>query len=166
MTQEKRCTVQELTKSMTSFTWAMTVFGVQQTLNIFGMGQAGSWDRSREAFDHVTQATTKEVSDTMRAIFSSGDTVQRGMVDLLFAPARLGNWGDGRRDRARSGGSADSARADGWIDSAARAATAGTQAMGEAAAATARATYPPGDATGRSSGPSSERSTGWGPVSR
>ena len=105
MTERARCRMQDLTKSLSSFAWDMTVFGMQQTLNVFGLGQPGSWNRATDALENVTQATTKEVSDSMRAVFKSGDSLQRGMVDLLFAPARLGNWAERRPDPARDAAS-------------------------------------------------------------
>jgi len=91
--------MRELTKSMTSYAWAMSVFGVQQTWNLLGLGGNGSWNRSTSSFNHVTEATSKELGDTMRAVFHSGDSLQRGMVDLFLAPFSLGNWGcNGNRD--------------------------------------------------------------------
>jgi hypothetical protein len=102
--------MRDLTKSVTSYTWAMSVFSVQQMFNLLGLGGSGSWNRSTRAFNNVTEATAQEMGDTMRAVFRSGDTLQRGMVDLFLAPFSLGNWTSGtgqRRDRdGRDGGGA------------------------------------------------------------
>ena len=85
--------MRELTKSLTSYTWAMSVFWTQQMFNFFGLSGSGAWDRSTRSFNNVTEATTNEMGDTMRAVFRGGDTLQRGMVDLFMAPFSAGNWG-------------------------------------------------------------------------
>jgi hypothetical protein len=104
--------MRDLTKSVTSYTWAMSVFGVQQMFNLLGLGGSGSWNRSTRAFNNVTDATAREMGDTMRAVFRSGDTLQRGVVDLFLAPFNFGNRGvgDNRNREAHtraSGGSRD-----------------------------------------------------------
>src|SRR5213592_825072 len=156
----------------------MSVFWTQQMFNLFGLGGSGSWDRSTKAFDNVTDATANEMGDTLRAVFSSGDTLQRGMVDLFLAPLGLVNWNgasdreNGRRagsDRSRSenGGR----RGSGWADAAAGFAQAGADIVQAAADTTVKATRrasqavvdqapPQSGATPRSSDPS----LGWGPM--
>jgi hypothetical protein len=96
--------MRDLTKSVTSYTWAMSVFGVQQMFNLLGLGGSGSWNRSTHSFNNVTEATAKEMGDTMRAVFRSGDTLQRGVVDLFLAPFSFGNWTSGGQRRDRDGG--------------------------------------------------------------
>ncbi|HEY7490301.1 MAG TPA: haloalkane dehalogenase [Candidatus Tectomicrobia bacterium] len=68
----------DFTRSMLSFSWAMSLFGVQQMANLFTPSQA------TKAFDDVTQATEAELSNLLKAAFRAGDTLQRGMVDLTF----------------------------------------------------------------------------------
>jgi hypothetical protein len=112
--------MRDLTKAMTSYTWAMSVFWTQQMINMMGLGGSGSWDRSRRSFNNVTEATAEEMSDTMRAMFRGADTLQRGMVDLFLAPLSMvngcgGSRDNGRRgDQATDGGWRDSARGTGW----------------------------------------------------
>lgn len=167
--------MRDLTKSITSYTWAMSVFSFQQMLNLFGLGGAGSWGRCTDAFENVTDATAEQLGQTMRAAFRSGDTLQRGMVDLFLAPFNLGNWVDGSgrtRDGARDGRDGreharDGRERDSWVDTAARAAGAGVEAMGEATRAAARVTRAAADSTiadRRSERAGTSESAGWGPV--
>jgi hypothetical protein len=118
MTREKESNMRDLTKSMTSYTWAMSVFGMQQMLNLLGLGGNGSWNRSTTSLNNVTQAASDELGDTVRAVFRSGDTLQRGMVDVFLAPLSFTNWcgggttgGEGQR-----GGSWEAGRRDEWGD--------------------------------------------------
>jgi hypothetical protein len=162
--------VRELTKSLTSYAWAMSMFWTQQMFNMMGLGGSGSWNRSARSMNNVTEATTNEMGDTLRAVYRSGDTLQRGMVDLFLAPFSFGNWcgGNGGRQEDSRGGSDwgpdrhrwdDAVRKDagrrgdgtrdmgwserprsGWGETAARAANAGMDAVQAAVDNTARAT--------------------------
>ena len=76
--------MREFTKSMMSYTWAMSLFGVQQALNIFSPSKA------TESFDNVTEATREEFGEGLRAAFRAGDNLQRGVVDLTFGVFGLG----------------------------------------------------------------------------
>jgi hypothetical protein len=180
--------MRELTKAMTSYAWAMTVFGAQQTLNMLGLGGNGSCDRSTRAFNNVTEAASQEVGDAMRSVFRSGDTLQRGMVDLMMMPLSLVNGGGGGNgrcgDTTRSDGtSPDSGRSTGWsqpggnrwsqtagewANAAARTAAAGVDVMQSAVDSTARVARQAagGAAVTPSSPAASERPGGWGPVPR
>jgi hypothetical protein len=170
--------MRDLTKSLTSYTWAMSVFGLQQTLNLLGLGGSGSWDRSTKAFNNVTEATSNELGDTMRAVFRSGDTLQRGMVDLFLAPFGF-NSGSSRSNGGRENGAPASragggngGRNGGWVDTAARVAQAGADAMQATVDATTRTArrqaQPPPQAPLSPPGapPSSDPSLGWGPMPR
>jgi hypothetical protein len=92
--------MREFTKSMMSYTWAMSVFGVQQMVNVFRPSQA------TESFDNVTEATRDELGDGWRAAFRAGDNLQRGMVDLAFGMFGLGmfNGRGGQDGRGGRGG--------------------------------------------------------------
>jgi hypothetical protein len=76
--------MREFTKSMMSYTWAISLFGVQQMFNVFRPSRAA------ESFDNVTDATRDELGDGMRAAFRAGDNLQRGMVDMAFGVFGLG----------------------------------------------------------------------------
>jgi hypothetical protein len=77
--------VRELTKSMMSYTWAISVFGVQQMVNLIAPGQGGDQNgKTSEALNNVTQATADTFDNTLKAAFRAGDNFQSGMVDLMF----------------------------------------------------------------------------------
>ena len=76
--------MREFTKSMTSYTWAMSLFGLQQMFNVFRPGKAA------ESFNHVTKATEDQFGDALKATFRAGDNLQKGFVDMTFGVLTLG----------------------------------------------------------------------------
>jgi len=76
--------MREFTKSMVSYSWAMTLFGAQQILNVFQPAKAA------ESFDSVTKATEEEFADALKATFHAGDELQKGFVDVTFGALTLG----------------------------------------------------------------------------
>ncbi len=70
--------MRDLTKSVMSYSWAMSVFGVQQMMNALRPAQAA------KAFESVTEATEGELGNVLKATFRAGDSIQRGLVDLGF----------------------------------------------------------------------------------
>src|SRR3954447_6590877 len=69
----------ESAKSALSFSWAMSLFGVQQVANLF----------SPKAFEELSHAVEAELGDVLKAAFRAGDRWQKGVVDLaLGADAR------------------------------------------------------------------------------
>lgn len=89
--------MREFTKSMTSYTWAMSLFGLQQMINVFRPGKATG------SFNNVTKATEDEFGDALKATFRAGDNLQRGLVDVTFGVLTLGMF-DGGGARATSEG--------------------------------------------------------------
>ena len=171
--------MRDLTKAITSYTWALSVFGAQQAIGLLGLGGAGSWNRNAKALDNVTEATSNELGETMRAVFRAGDAVQRGMVDLLLAPVSPGLWpcggkngnGGAPRDADLRSGAAPGRRRD-WVDAATGAVRAGATMVGTAMDAGARGASAAADATSGQppqwtpAPPSSDPSLGWGPMPR
>jgi hypothetical protein len=76
--------MRDLTKSVVSYSWSMSLFGVQQMVNLLRPSQA------TKAFDNVTQATEDEFGDVLKATFTVGDNLQRRLVDLSFSVFTLG----------------------------------------------------------------------------
>ena len=72
--------MREFTKSLFSFSWAMSLFGVQQTTNLM------SPDKAVKAFESVTEATQTQLGEAMKSTFSAGDKLQRGAVDVMLGP--------------------------------------------------------------------------------
>jgi hypothetical protein len=76
--------MRELTKSVLSFTWSMSVFGLSQAINLLSPRQAAS------AFEDVTRCTEEQLGSSTRSIFNAGDRLQRGLVDLTFSTLGIG----------------------------------------------------------------------------
>jgi hypothetical protein len=70
--------MRELTKSIGSFSWAMSLFGMRQMVGVLRPAEAA------EAFDSVTKATEDELGELLRLTFQMGDRMQRSMVDMTF----------------------------------------------------------------------------------
>jgi hypothetical protein len=97
--------MRELTKSVFSASWAMSLFGVQQMVNLADPARAA------RAFDSVAQAAATGFDGVTRAAYETGDRLQRQMVD-----ATLGLFGccgdrDGREGRTASAGAANGSAA-------------------------------------------------------
>ncbi|MCA1593858.1 MAG: hypothetical protein LC754_14655 [Acidobacteria bacterium] len=93
--------MRDLTKSMMSYTWAMSLFGVQQMLNIM-KPQRGQQHPATDAFNNVTQATEEEFDGVAKAAFRAGDNLQRGLVDLTFGIFSPGAFNQGGASRMSS----------------------------------------------------------------
>jgi hypothetical protein len=76
--------MREFTKSMTGYTWAMSLFGLQQMINVFRPAKAA------QSFNKVTKATEDEFGDALKATFRAGDSLQRGVVDVTFGVLTFG----------------------------------------------------------------------------
>lgn len=79
--------MRDFAKSMFSFSWAMSVFGLQQVTNLV-MNQ----DKATKDFDEVTQAVGGKLGQTPLSVFLLGDSVQREALAASFrllSPAAL-----------------------------------------------------------------------------
>ena len=99
--------MRELTKSIGSFSWAMSLFGARQMLN------ALQPSRAADSFDAVTRETEKHLGDLWRSTFQAGDRMQRSLVDLTFGLFTLQaldprQWTEAASQMA--GGAAEAAR--------------------------------------------------------
>jgi hypothetical protein len=75
-----------LIKSMISFSWAMSLFGVEQLVNaVTPRDPSRPVDEATGAFYSVTSATEKQFDDLATEAFESGDRLQRGMLDLAYS---------------------------------------------------------------------------------
>jgi hypothetical protein len=77
--------MRDLTKSMMSYGWAMSVFGLQQAVNLMMPQQGGDpAGKAARAFDDVTQATVENLEGPLKTAFNAGDKMQGGMIDSMF----------------------------------------------------------------------------------
>ena len=82
--------MRELTKAFFSASWAMSLFALQQTVNLARPRKAA------KALDDVADAAAAGFDGVTKAAFETGDRIQRQMVDLalcMFSPRGL----DGNR---------------------------------------------------------------------
>ena len=70
--------MREFTKSIFSFSWAMSLFGIQQTTNLLSPAKAA------KEFDSVTEATEGQFTDVLKTTFNAGDNLQQRAVDLTL----------------------------------------------------------------------------------
>jgi hypothetical protein len=71
--------IRDLTKSMLSFSWGMSLFGTKQLVDLL------TPERATTAFDAVTRATEEQLGDVLKGAFRAGDQLQKGMVDMTFS---------------------------------------------------------------------------------
>ena len=133
--------MREFTKSMFSFSWAMSLFGIQQTANLM------SPTKAVKSFDSVTDATQAQFNEVIKSTFNAGDALQRGTLDLVLAPFTGEALNPSRWVRMASDLAKQSAEA----------VTKGVQG----ATSAVRQSTPGGSGTGAASGTDS---TGWGPM--
>jgi hypothetical protein len=78
--------MRDFTKSLSSLSWAMTLFGLQQLTNMMKPMENGvAASKVIEAFDSVTRSTQGQMGEALGSAFQTGDKVQRSMFDLMFA---------------------------------------------------------------------------------
>ncbi len=136
--------MRELTKSLLSFSWAMSLFGLQQTTALF---LPQTYRRTAGSFETVSRATEGQFGPSLRSTFQSFDRVQRGFVDLTFNflrldlldPTRaLGAGADLLQRSASATARATAAAADLGVQATSAAVGAGRQAVGAGTSAVDR----------------------------
>ncbi len=76
--------MREFTKSVISFSWAMSLFGVKQYANLLTpQSPSQPTHKATAAFNSVTYAIEEQLGDTIEKTFKVGDQLQRGTVDLM-----------------------------------------------------------------------------------
>ena len=77
--------MRRLASSMVQFSWAMSVFGIQQLVDTLvsaaeSPGRAGTV----QALDAITQSVAQQFNDVTDVIFKTGDVLQHGTLRLMF----------------------------------------------------------------------------------
>lgn len=76
--------IRDLAKSMISFSWGMSLFGVKQSVNLLTpQSPSQPTHKATAAFNSVTQATEEQLGGTLKGVFKAGDQLQKGMVDMM-----------------------------------------------------------------------------------
>jgi hypothetical protein len=77
--------MRDLTKSFTSFSWAMTLFGLDQLRHLVADDDSGKRrERIGGDLDAMTSAAKDRLSERNASMFDAGNTLQSDMVDLTF----------------------------------------------------------------------------------
>jgi hypothetical protein len=77
--------MRDLTKSFTSFSWAMTLFGLDQLRHLVADDDSGKRrERIGDDLDAMTSAAKDRLSERNASMFDAGNTLQSDMVDLTF----------------------------------------------------------------------------------
>jgi hypothetical protein len=86
--------MRELFKSMWSVSWALSLLGIKQSANIINTMYPNqrNWSPSVVAWDRVTNAATDQLDDALKGAFRTGDSLQRGIVDLAFVMLNPAHW--------------------------------------------------------------------------
>ena len=80
--------MREVAKSMLGFSWAVSLFGVQQLAKLV-TPSATSQEAAASQFDEASRAVQGFLTDTVAQQFRTGDEWQRRLVDALFDAATL-----------------------------------------------------------------------------
>ena len=80
--------MRELAKSAVRYTWAMSLFGVQQAANVLAPSRQPT-RRSNAACSSVKQAAETQFDDVIFAAYEVGDEVQRGLTNIFFDAVTL-----------------------------------------------------------------------------
>lgn len=91
--------MRDLARSLGTFTWAMSMFGVEQMANLM------SPRRAADAFAAVARTTEGALGPGLRSAFQTGDRLQRSIVDLSFSLVGMGSSPCCGGAPARAGGS-------------------------------------------------------------
>ncbi|MBT4138466.1 MAG: hypothetical protein HOE48_11155, partial [Candidatus Latescibacteria bacterium] len=75
--------MRKLIKSVVSFSIALPLFGVKQVVNILSAKEESDGSLAT-SMDSVTQATKRQMGDTIEGVFDSGDKLQRNVMDKVF----------------------------------------------------------------------------------
>src|SRR6476469_1615464 len=81
--------MRELAKSAARYTWAMSIFGVQQAANVLTLSNGRQPRKANAALYSVTQAAENEFEDLVFAAYQVGDEVQRGLTEIVFDTVTL-----------------------------------------------------------------------------
>lgn len=80
--------IRELTKSALSLSWACTLLGAKQTINVVQPGPQGRTNM----FGPLAQAAADQLDDSMKGIYRSGNNFQSAMVDIAWSSLNPVNW--------------------------------------------------------------------------
>ena len=84
--------MRELAKSLSTFSWALSLFGAQQMFRLLRNPLAGGGEPSTGNLEAVTRAAQGSLDGAFQRTFAAGDQVQRSALDLAFSLASPDAW--------------------------------------------------------------------------
>jgi hypothetical protein len=77
--------MRDITKSLLSATWALSLFGARQFATVTtGLNNQAPLDEVGAGFDAVTRVAVQQMGETFSQFFDSGDKMQRATVDMFL----------------------------------------------------------------------------------
>src|SRR5437867_6348495 len=102
--------MKEFTKSLFSYSLALSFFGLKQFDNILRPSDRGERKGpATKSLDSVTSATTEQLGETLKSAFRAADNLQRGLVELTFSLMFPFGGGESRRRSDRGDSTAPAA---------------------------------------------------------
>ncbi|HXD33081.1 MAG TPA: hypothetical protein VN643_18310 [Pyrinomonadaceae bacterium] len=153
--------MRELTKSILSYTWSSTLFGLQETISLFtpqGWRQTGG---AVESFEMITRVTADQMGEAARRTFKVGDDMQRKSMDMVFDVVTLGVFENGP-DQSNPSSSSASRSSLNMGEQTVAAFTQGLQAASQTVGVIVQSLV--GVVSGPKCGGARAEPTGWGPV--
>src|SRR2546423_9241574 len=75
--------MRDFLKSTVRFSWAMSLFGVQQLENMIS-DPVQQTNNAATAFESVSKATEEQMAGVVKETFKAGDRLQSGVVDAML----------------------------------------------------------------------------------
>lgn len=80
--------MRDVTKSFISCTWALSLLGVKQAVNVLsGLGGEAPMRNVGPAFDSVAQTASQHLGNSLGRVFESGENIQKSALDMLMSLA-------------------------------------------------------------------------------
>lgn len=83
--------MREFTKSIISFSWAVSLLGVKEATRLL-QPRGQSPEVLSKACEPVTQATVAQLEPPLQSIFRTGDHFQRAIVNTVFGVFNPASW--------------------------------------------------------------------------
>jgi hypothetical protein len=82
--------MKELSKSVLSFSWALSLIGIKQAASMVTPGSRAP--STSAVFDPITETAVGQLDESMKGIFRSGEAMQGKVVDMMFGMFSPGSW--------------------------------------------------------------------------
>ncbi len=83
--------MRDLTQSMMSFSWAMSLFGLKQLTSIMAPGLVSEKEgeekplaKATQAFNTVSEATQEQFDKAFQDAFKTGEQMQKGILETMM----------------------------------------------------------------------------------